>query len=367
MKKILIITGTLKFGGVERLILDTSKEVASQEYKPIVLNLSGDGELQKDLENSGVECLSLNLGNLNKRVLSNIFKVRKIVKNLNPDIIHTHQFASDFYGSLGSMGLDIPLVFHIHNIDLETKIQKILRKIISYFLADALITTTQEKYLELKKKFNPNKIFLLYNATNPQNMALPKEFNRDSFRAGLGAKETNMVVGTIGRLSWEKGFDLLIKAFSEVLKKNPHSLLVIVGDGPQKLELEKLSLELKISKHVSFTGYRKDISSLMSAFDVFVISSRLESFSLTAVEAMLIGTPIVITDRLSSKDLFQSAVLTVPLSINALADGILLLSHNKEMARTLSTRGRELAKEKFTIDNYVINLKKIYQEILAKN
>lgn len=371
--KVLIVTATLNFGGAERTVVDTAKAlVKNKHYYPIVCSLLGGGEMQKELEGAGVEYHSLNLKSL-KNVLGNIIQVRRLIKSCRPDIIHTHQSASDFYGSVGALGLHIPVISHIQNPDMPQPFsRKIIRFLISLWLIDAFIAVVEEKAESLKQMIPSaaNKLYILYNTVDPKNLALPKNFDKSSYRVKLSIPKENFVVGSVGRLSWEKGYDLLLQAFAKITKaknqeiKKSNLTLVIVGNGPEAKKLKDLAQKLEIENQVIFTGYRKDTAVLMSLFDVFVISSKLESFPLVSLEAMYLGIPVIITDRLSSKDVLSQATLVVPCSTLGLKDGIISLLENKKLRSEMSAKGRKMIEEGFTIDAYIAKLEKIYDAVL---
>lgn len=368
MKKILVVTGTLDFGGVQRLVLDTARTLArSGAYRPIVLNLSGEGELQRELVHSGIEHISLGKTSLQKNIVANLIRMRKLIKACRPDIIHTHQFASDFYGSVGAFGLGIPVISHIHNIDVEYLSRRIIRSILNRFFINGLIATTEEKFEELQRAFPRKKVFLLFNAIDPENLTLPKNFTREDFRTQFSIPKNDFIVGAAGRLSWEKGYDLLLPAFKQALGEVPNASLMLVGGGPEEKKLKDLAEELGIADKVIFTGYREDIAALFSIFDIFVISSRLESFSLVALEAMLMGIPVIITDQLKSRELFKPAVLTAPFSLAGMSAGIVALLKNAGERARLSLAGKKLAGSRFTMGAYRTELESIYRQMLEEN
>lgn len=364
MQRVLIITGTLKFGGVERLVVDTAKALAGGEWQPTVLNLSGAGELGRELERSGIPCVSLHEPVLRKHVLRNLVRTRAAIRSCRPDIIHTHQFASDFYGGLAAWGTDIPIISHVHNISLETFPQRAVRRFLDRWRINAFVTTTDEKFRELSRRF-PTRTFLLYNALDPKNLVAPEPSSRAALRAELSIPPRDRVIGGIGRLSWEKGFDLLITSFAEVLQRTPNATLLIIGNGPEEEALKGLTAYLGIARRVRFTGYRTDMAALLPLLDLAVVSSRLESFSLVALEAMFVGIPLIITDRLSSREIFRPAALVVPLSPEGIADGIVTLLGDRARREELAARGRELVRARFTMDAYLRDLGAIYRHVTA--
>lgn len=114
-----------------------------------------------------------------------------------------------------------------------------------------------------------------------------------------GVTSNTFVVGCVGRMSEEKNQQFLLHVFASVLNIKPDSVLILVGDGPEKSRLEELALILKISGRVIFTGERTDIPMLLNAFDVFVMPSIFEGFPIAGIEALSNGLPLVLSDTIT--------------------------------------------------------------------
>jgi glycosyltransferase involved in cell wall biosynthesis len=366
-RKVMIVTATLLYGGVERLVVNTAKWLLRRgNYYPVVFNLTGKGHFKSEIEKHGIEYCSINQENLRRNVIKNLKEVRNIIKDYRPDLIHTHQFASDFYGSLASLGLNIPVVSHIHNPRRESPSRKLMRYVLSKWLLSAFIAVVDEKAEELKK-FIPavkDSVYVLYNAIDPESLQLPAGYSRSSYRSRFSIPENALVVGACGRLSWEKGYDLLVKAFHMILQHISECYLLIVGDGPEKSKLEELAAALGVADRVIFAGYRADVSAVMSTFDVFVISSYTEAFPMVALEAMCAGLPLVMTNTVSAKDVLSSASLIVSPSAPSLAEGIIYLLTNPEARKRLAAKGKALVETQFTMRTYIEKLEAIYDMVL---
>jgi len=366
-RKVMIVTATLLYGGVERLVVNTAKWLLKRgNYYPIVLNLTGKGHFEVELKSHGIEHCSINQENLRRNVIKNLKEVRSIVQHYQPNLIHTHQFASDFYGGLASLGFNIPVISHIHNPQMESSFRKLMRYFLSRWVISAFVAVSDGKAAEFMR-FVPaakDRVFVLYNAIDLDSFQLIDGYNRIDYRAQFSIEENALVVGACGRLSWEKGYDLLVKAFQMVIGKVPESYLIIVGDGPERLKLEKLSADLGIENRVVFTGYRSDAFALMSTFDVFVISSYTEAFPMVALEAMYMGLPLVITDTVSAKDVLAPVSLVVSPSVESLAEGIVSLLADPEAREKLAAKGKRLVESQFTMGTYVEKLETIYDRVL---
>lgn len=366
-KSVLIITATLNFGGAERIVVDSAKALRkSGKYRPIVCSLFGGGDMEKEVRDAGIEHFFLNLKNA-KNIVPNLIAARRIIKKIKPDIMHTHQLASDFYGSVGAINLNIPVVSHVHNPDMPQPLsRKIARYVLSRWFIDYFILTIENNYDWFEKNIPlaKEKTSILHNAIDPENLSLPEGFSKEKTRAELNIPKKNFIVGSVGRMAREKGYDLLLSAFEKILKNRPDTSLILVGDGPESENLKDMARKLNVSDKVVFAGYRKDTAKWISIFDVFAVSSKMESFSLVSLEAMYLGAPLIITDRLMSKNILSRAAMVVPCSEKDMEKGIVKLMENPNLRKELSEKEKKLAREEFSMDSYAGKLEKIYGAVL---
>lgn len=121
------------------------------------------------------------------------------------------------------------------------------------------------------------------------------------------------IIGCVGRMSKEKNQQFLLHVFEYILAVIPNSFLVLVGDGPERNNLEKLAASLKIQERVFFTGERTDIPAMLNAFDVFVMPSIFEGFPIAGIEAFSNGLPLVLSDTITKDLSFSTNVSFVSL------------------------------------------------------
>jgi glycosyltransferase involved in cell wall biosynthesis len=179
----------------------------------------------------------------------------------------------------------------------------------------------------------------------------------------LPRRANGPVIGAVGRLSPEKGYDLAISALGNL----PGATLVLVGDGSERGRLEVLARELGVAERVQFTGWSDEPRRYLPGFDVFVLPSRQEGFPLAVVEAMLAGLPVVAADvgSVSEAVLEAETGFLVPAEDPAaLTDRLRHLLSNRDLAQRLGSAGRERAREKFTAEAMARSFETLYREIL---
>jgi glycosyltransferase involved in cell wall biosynthesis len=169
--------------------------------------------------------------------------------------------------------------------------------------------------------------------------------NQDA-RAELGLQEDAFVVGGIGRLARQKGWDVLCEVAEAVSRVRPDIVFVVIGDGEEKSRLMSLSS----CTNVRFVGYRRSASSLLSAFDVLAVPSRYESFGRAAVEAMLAGVPVVASAVQALPEVLdRHAVLVPPEDAGAFAAALLALAEDESARRAMAAAARTRAEMLFGV------------------
>jgi glycosyltransferase involved in cell wall biosynthesis len=141
---------------------------------------------------------------------------------------------------------------------------------------------------------------------------------------------------------------------------------VIVGDGPEEAHLKRLANDLGISQFCTFTGLRFDVAELLSAFDIFVLSSVLEGLPRVVIEAMVMARPIVATDINGVREelVHNETGLLVPAGDpKALGDAIIKILNDQQMAKCLGREAREFAKRVFDLRDTLANVEMLYEEV----
>jgi glycosyltransferase involved in cell wall biosynthesis len=185
-------------------------------------------------------------------------------------------------------------------------------------------------------------------------------------RREFNVGEDTILIGAIGRLVWQKGFEYLIGALPELLQRLPRSKIVLVGDGPLRGELEELAEKEKVEENLIFAGFRSDIRDILSAIDVLVVPSLLEGFPMITLEGMAMAKPIIATRIDGIKEQIvdgESGILIPPRDPGAIAEAIVRLSTEKELAQNLGLEGRRRVEKEFTVERMVSETEKVYQSL----
>jgi len=303
----------------------------------------------------------------------------KKLKKFQPDIIHSHTpFAVGWEAVWGAKILKTALVgthhtFYDHYLkhikaDYNWVKRFSWKYTVAYYnrcdlvlspsqsLADVMSVKGLKKPIAVLQNFIDTGFFL-----PPASACVKNELKKE-----FGVKGKSLVY--MGRVSYEKSIDQVLKAFALVLKKNPSLQLMIVGDGPERNNLEKLAVQLGIKSKVIFTGLLlgEKLVKALQANEIFVTASKSENMPLSVLEAMAVGLPMITVQEKGLAELIKDGVngFFVPSDQpQALAEKILELIGQSKTLEKFSIASRELA-NKYSKENVTCLLEKAYEQAL---
>lgn len=364
---ILHVISKLPVGGVENQLWTILRKYDRKRLRPFVCSLSDKGEIGKEIEEFGIEVIPLK--KLKHRFDWTIVKdIYNIIKTRNVKIVRTHQYHANLYGRLAAWLAKVPcIVASVHNV--YTIDRKFHRRLINRFLAKCsdtvvAVSETVKKDVLTYDGLSEDKVRVIYNGIDTDRFL---NLNGSLIRSKLGISSEAPVVGTVGRLTLQKGQKYLIDAVSKIKEKFPRIMLLIVGDGPMKEELQNYAKTHGLNEHVIFTGSRRDVPALLAAMDIFVLPSLWEGLPNALLEAMVSGKPIIATDRPSIREIVSSeeiGILTPSENSDALANSIELVLNNKPLSENLSKAAQEKAFSSFTIEITVNRYLSLFENIM---
>ncbi len=208
----------------------------------------------------------------------------------------------------------------------------------------------------------------LYNAVNLERFSsAASQQNRERKRRELGLPCEVPIIGTIGRLTQQKGYAILLEAVALVVAEIPTVHCLIIGEGELSNELQERSRQLGVDSVVHFLGRRPDVEDLLATMDLFVSSSLWEGLPTVILESMAARIPVVATDVSGSRELVQEGVtgLLVPVAdVPALARAIIRLLHERELAMAMAERAWERINE-FSITKVAQQHETLYHHLLS--
>lgn len=343
MKIALLITG-MGLGGAEKQVCDLSDRFTSFGHDVIIIYLTGDAVIKP--KNPSIRLIGMRMSKNPLSFFKTYMKLRQHLIDFSPDVLHTHMVHANLMGRLLRLSMDIKRVITTaHSTNEGSTLRMWL-----YRLTDSLCdisTNVSQKAVETFRARHavPNeRMITLYNGIDTNYFHFNPEV-RNSLRNENKISEDESLLLCVGRLHKEKDYPTMLHAFALALEKNKNLILWIAGDGEEKVSLLQICNDLNISSKVHFLGIRHDIPELMSACDLFCLSSQFEGFGLVVAEAMACERPVVATDCGGVKEIVANdGVLTPIFSPEKFAEAIL------ESLQTPHTSARDRIIQMFSLD-----------------
>jgi glycosyltransferase involved in cell wall biosynthesis len=351
-------------GGQERVALDLAIGQKARGHRVGVISLAGppDGAMVEEFAQAGVET-----GRVTKRGGFDPTLVARLSRELwrrGADVVHTHNPLALIYGVPAARLVGSAAIHTKHGKNPADRPNRLLRRAAAQ-LAHAFVAVSDTTAAQAREQRDmpiarlhtiPNGIRLDRYAPDPE--------ARAAARVELGLGDA-WVVGTVGRLDEYKNQTLLVRAMAPILSSSVR--LVIVGDGDARADVEAAVAALPDPRWVVMTGRRMDVPRLVHAFDVFALSSQTEGLPLVVPEAMAAGLPIVTTAVGGLPTVVDEGVtgLLTPVDEPALAAALATLATDRERARTMGARAREVALSRYSHDRMVDAYLDLYRQARA--
>lgn len=364
---ILYVINSLNNGGAETLAIRLAEMIDCKRFNLYVCSLSDIGPLRDTIKSRNIPFVTL--GKNEGKDIRVAFKLRKILKKLNIDIIHTHNQGPLLYSYLATLFCSKYLLVHTEHINMlkEFSYEKkhLLYNSVLYRKLDGFISIAKHLTADFIAQYDLSRarVATISNCVNV--VDLPKKFHRN-LKDDLAIEDGTPLIGNISALRQQKDQATLIRAIGIVRETYPDVILAIAGDGELRDELTALTEQLKLSDTVHLLGYRSDINELLSQFDVFVLSSLYEGLPLCILEAMAANKPVVATDAEGTNELIiddQTGLLVPRKDPEALAAAIITLLGDPARASSLGTAARQLIEEKYNSKQMIEQYEQYYHDL----
>jgi len=176
------------------------------------------------------------------------------------------------------------------------------------------------------------------------------------------------LIGVVAMLLGFKGHDFLLEAFRRVLEARDDVALLVVGDGPLRQRLEAQVAEAGIAESVWFLGHQPDAQSIIAGLDCLVVPSKAEPFGRVTIEAMQSGVAVIATNTGGSPEVVEdggSGILVSFGDVDGLTEAMKRVLSHSELRERFGARGRQIVRERFSVDRYVRSVEKIYEAVLS--
>lgn len=363
MIRILHTIDTTGPGGAENVFLNLVKGLDRNKFEPVVA-IRGPGWVCDELKKIGINPLFINSkGSFNFIYLRELIG---IIRRNSIDIIQSHLLGSNFYCSLAGIICGVPVVSTFHgfvDINGKERFSEIKCKIINRGSEKLVFVSNMLKnfYLE-KKDYSARKSVTIYNGID---CSVFKPQRDDSIKNKLGLGPDNILVGAVGNIRPSKGYEYLLKAARLVVDKYPQFRFVVAGEGSGRFFENMLIFRDKmgLEKHFIFLGFEPDISKFMNNIDIYVLSSVSEGFSISTIEAMACGVPVIATRSGGPEEIIThmvNGILVETKNPDDLSKQIIKLISDDSLKKSLVKNSIDYVKKGYSIIELINNYSNLY-------
>jgi len=295
--------------------------------------------------------------------------VRKIYKNFKFDIVHSHDALPDGYAGMEiSKKYKKPLIVTIHGKDFQqtifknNKCKKIVKNIIDFSAKTIIVSEKLKNIGKNNLKIHPSKMIKISNGINLNDICR-------NIKGSIGEYRKKRLILSVSYLKKIKGIDLNLQAIAKLKGKYPDIIYLIIGEGKERKQLEKLAKELNLQNMVIFIGEVSHCKAMqyMALCDILSLPSWNESFGVVYIEAMAHGKPVIGCQGEGIEDFVEhekTGLLVKPRDVDSIVEALDFILSNPDEAKEIGNRARKFILENYTWEKTAEKTIKVYKEVL---
>ena len=352
MKKTIVhIIDNMARGGAETMLANVIRQLP--EYNNIIVTLYPENEFGKELDAVPLYCLHLRS---HFQIPLAAIQLRRFIRKNNVHIVHSHLLWSTVVARMGTPN-KIPLITTIHTyaasaVEYSKWYMRLLEKF-TYSIRKSIIISVANVSLQAYfsvLRLKPDKAYILHTFADT-----PIFNNRNNFKNPSNTKIFRLV--TVGNLKEAKNYFFLLNAFKNLKQQNIS--LDIYGKGPLDVPMQKMIDEYGLN--VTLKGQVANVQEIIKKYDLFIMSSIYEGFSISVLEAMALGMPLLLSDIASFREQCESTAVYFNLKdSNDFITKLLALINDRQQREILGNAAKQRLVQNFTIDKHMQQLKQIY-------
>jgi glycosyltransferase involved in cell wall biosynthesis len=389
MRILQVITRFIR-GGAQLLVLNLAHKLIQRGHHCLVVcgpQTGPEGDLSAQARRLGIPlcyCPHLVREESPLNDLRALGELYLLMRRQRFEVVHTHTSKAGVLGRIAARAAGVKAIIHTphgHIFAEQANIPGVsgrpLMRCLFYYLerfaslpCHRLVALTERDLKELLtlKIARKKNIVVIRNAISLARYQKAPRLKRSQLSGLQSVPEDVPLIGTVGRLTSEKGHRFLISALAYLKQRFGDVRLAIIGDGPERDRLSQQAKQAGVSEKVLFLGLRDDVPVLLKCLDVFVLPSLYEGFGLVILEAMAAQLPVVATTVGGVPDLVtdrQTGILVPPANPQALAEAIAQLLESPALAQRLARNAYKFAQENCELERMIDATENLYREVLA--
>ena len=378
-RTILFIDTAINIGGGQKSLMLLLKHIDRNKYRPLVA-ISVGSKLMDDVAGGNITVVPLSMrwrtmtregGRIRQwfRMIVDggivLGEILAIVKKYHVSLIHANTTEAGLLGGLAGRLAAVPVIYH----NRISVIKPIVTRLID-MLATKVIFVSHGSMWPWVRKRSAEKYCVVYNAIDIE--TFDQRARTDGIRQTFRIPDNHILIGTVSRISPEKGLEFFIRAMPSVLNRFDRAHFIIVG-GPyfpsdeQYLQtLKDEARQLGVEKNLTFTGFMDNIPAVMHELDIVVTVSFHEALSRVPLEAMAAGKPVIATAVTGNDESVvheETGVLVPVKDVEALESALVKLLREPERRQEMGQAGRQRIEKMFTIDHQMAAIDSIYHQL----
>ncbi|MEN6474581.1 MAG: glycosyltransferase [Syntrophaceae bacterium] len=360
--RVMHVLESLEIGGLENGVVNIANNIDAGRFETVICCIRREGPLKMCLKPQvKVICLNKKPGFDPMTALT----VARLCRQEKISVMHTHGWAAGLYcGVIGARMAGVPAILNgEHGVFYLDKKRRLIAQKLLFSLTHTIVPVS----LDLKKDIirhlgtDPAKIVPIMNGVDTDQYK-PDDAARRMWRKHFAFSDSDVVIGTVGRLVPIKDYATLLHAGARIIQKQPATKLVFIGDGQQRDELVQLAASLGITVNVRFMGARNNVSELLNMLDVFALTSIDEGLSNSILEAMSTGKPVVATSVGDNSEIViegKTGFLVPVGCVEALTEALLKCT-DISTAKHMGAAARQYIEDNFSLQRMIRNYENLY-------
>ncbi len=366
MKILYIITST-NAGGTEKALLELIRRIDRDEYEVYVCSLKRPGVFAKRIEEAADGFYSLGLAEAGgiKAVLTflpALVRLIRLSRRVRPMIIHSFLFRANILGRFAARVAGVPIVISsIRVIESDKHYKHIIDRLTSSMVNRYMAVSEAARKFTIKHvRVCPDKIVTVYNGIDCS-AVLQGNSN------GFTINKALINIALIGRFDRQKGHVTLIKAVKTISARHPDIRVYFFGEGPDEIRIKTIVKQERLSEYIIFVGVTEEISRCIAQMDIIVLPSLWEGLPNVLLEAMAEARPVV-ASRIEGIDEVvldgKTGILFKPGDARALAQALLRLIEDRQLAEEMGMAGKKRVLEQFPLEKTVKETEAVYRSLI---